>query len=339
MFTKLYEKTKRYIKENYRFLLILLASYVLLTFPLPYYIYTTGGTIDIDDRVEVADAYQAKGSLNFAYVTELRATLPTYLLSFVIPSWESVKIDDYKMSEEETVEDVSFRDHISLDVANQSALKVAYLKAGKPFNITGSHHYIVYLDPSSVTDLKIQDEILKVDGQSITSLDEYRSIVNLHEINDTLEVVVRRNQKEEQKSIQVQDFDSVKLTGISLMTVYDYQSDPEVTLHFSKSESGPSGGLMLALSVYNKLVKEDITHGKKIVGTGTIDPDGRVGSIGGVEYKLRGAVHDHADVFLVPAGENYDDCIQLQKKEHLNIKIYAIETFEDALNVLDRLND
>ena len=37
----------------------------------------------------------------------------------------------------------------------------------------------------------------------------------------------------------------------------------------------------------NSLVEEDITHGLKIVGTGTIDYDGNVGSIGGVEYNIK----------------------------------------------------
>ena len=53
---------------------------------------------------------------------------------------------------------------------------------------------------------------------------------------------------------------------------------------------------MLTLAIYNSLVDKDITKGKKVVGTGTIEEDGSVGSIGGVKYKLNGAVRQKADV-------------------------------------------
>lgn len=331
MFSKLYEKCKNYIKQNYKFILVLIISYVVLTFPLPYYIYTTGGTIDINDRVQVTNGYKAKGSFNFAYVSELRGTIPTYLLSMVIPSWEKVKIEDYKLDENETVEDVSFRDKLSLDEANQTALKVAYTKAGKEFTIDESHHYVIYVDPSSNTDLKIGDEILELDGVKITSLDDYREIVNKHAFHDVLNVKTKRNGKEETKQVEVINIDGKKLTGLSITTIYDYNTNPEATLKFHKTESGPSGGLMLTLSIYNKLIKEDITYGKKIVGTGTIDEEGNVGEIGGVEYKLRGAVKDKADIFLVPTGQNYEDCQKVKEKEHLKIKIIPVSTIDEAL--------
>ena len=55
---------------------------------------------------------------------------------------------------------------------------------------------------------------------------------------------------------------------------------------------------MLALQIYNKLTKKDITKGRNIVGTGTIDKDGRVGDIGGIKYKLRGAVKKRANILI-----------------------------------------
>ena len=46
----------------------------------------------------------------------------------------------------------------------------------------------------------------------------------------------------------------------------------------------------MALMIYNALTEQDLTNGKKIVGTGTIERDGSVGVIGGVKYKIMGAV-------------------------------------------------
>ena len=48
------------------------------------------------------------------------------------------------------------------------------------------------------------------------------------------------------------------------------------------------------LAIYKELIEEDITHGLKIVGTGTIDELGNVGEIDGVKYKILGAVKNKA---------------------------------------------
>ena len=91
---------------------------------------------------------------------------------------------------------------------------------------------------------------------------------------------------------------------------------------------------MLSLAIYNNLVKEDITKGRIIVGTGTIDEFGNVGSIGGVEYKLKTAVNNKADIFLVPNGENYEEAIKLQNAKKYKIKIKGVSTFDEALDYL-----
>ena len=112
------------------------------------------------------------------------------------------------------------------------------------------------------------------------------------------------------------------------------ETSPKISLNYKERESGPSGGLMLALAIYNSLTKKDITKGRVIVGTGTIDEDGTVGSIGGVEYKLKGAVKSKASIFLVPNGENYKTAMKLKKKNNYKIKIKGVSTFEEALDFL-----
>ena len=63
---------------------------------------------------------------------------------------------------------------------------------------------------------------------------------------------------------------------------------------------GPSAGLMLTLGIIDKVKPEDLTGGKIIAGTGTIDDDGNVGPIGGVPQKLVGAKDAGATFFLTP---------------------------------------
>ena len=88
------------------------------------------------------------------------------------------------------------------------------------------------------------------------------------------------------------------------------------------------------LKVYNALTKEDITHGLKIVGTGTIDFDGNAGEIDGVKYKLLGAVKNKADIFICPK-ENYEEAINLVNNRKLNIKVVGVSTLKEAREYLN----
>ena len=52
-FKKIYQETKAYIVDSWFFLLTLLVIFVFITYQLPYYIDTGGGTIAIDDRIKI----------------------------------------------------------------------------------------------------------------------------------------------------------------------------------------------------------------------------------------------------------------------------------------------
>ena len=85
-----------------------------------------------------------------------------------------------------------------------------------------------------------------------------------------------------------------------------------------------------------KLNSKDLSHGKKVMGTGTIDEDGNVGAIGGVKYKMLGAQKDGADIFFVPK-ENYDEAKKVYKKNNLSFELVMVETFDEAINYLNNL--
>ena len=87
MLNKLYVQTKTFIKENIKFLLILIVAFFVLTFELPYYIDTPGGLIDVSERLEVEDGYGINGSLNLAYISEFRATIPTLIVAYFNGDW------------------------------------------------------------------------------------------------------------------------------------------------------------------------------------------------------------------------------------------------------------
>lgn len=334
---KLYEKIKNFMKENYLWLLFYLIFVVTMTYPLPYYIYTGGGIINVDDKIKVEDASKSNGTFNMCYVSEINATIPTYLLSYIIPSWDLVYKEDVVLSSNETLEDVLIRDKIYLEQANQSAVITAYSNTNHLIDVIDKKSHIIYIDEDSDTDLKIGDIILDIDNNKINSLEDITNVLLDKNVGDKVKINVKNNNNYYNRYAVVKEKDNRKILGIAIEVIYDYVVNPKVEFNFSSSESGPSGGLILSLTLYDKLVEEDITKGLKIAGTGTIDIDGNVGSIGGVKYKLKGAVDSKADVFIVPNGSNYDECMKLKIENNYNIKIIGVSTFKDAINELKKL--
>ena len=321
-----------YIDENIKELLFILGIYVVLTYQLPYYILVSGGTIEVDDRVEITEEYNQEGSFNLAYVDQINATLPTYLLSKVIKSWTVYNVSDYTYDSEEDQKEVDLRDSMELNNSMQSAVKVAYLEAGKDFIINEYHHYIYYVDESiKNSGLVVGDEIISINDKEFKSLDEFREEINNQNIGDIVKIKYKRNKKIKEVELKIKEENNRKIVGLMIMTLYDYETDPKIEFKFKDKEGGSSGGLTLALAIYNKLVEEDITKGYTIVGTGTISEDGKVGSIGGVKYKLKGAVKKKADIFIVPNGSNYKEAKREAEKHKYKIKIIGVDTFSDAI--------
>jgi len=337
LINKIYEKTKNFIKENYKQLIFLVLFYIFMTFPVPYYICVSGGTIDLGKRLEIENAYQEQGSFNLSYVSELRGTIPTYLLSYIIPSWERIEIDAYQYNADESMDEILARDKMYLSDANQSAIYVAYTKAGKTFNIT-DHSYLVYfVDERASSDIQVGDELLGVDHLNDVDLELFKEYINTKNVGDEITIKLKRNNKELSVKTTIFEEEGTKYAGLAFFDILGYETDPKIKLKFKDSESGPSGGFTLALAIYNKLTEEDITKGKKIVGTGTIDMNGNIGEIGGVKYKLMGAVKKKADIFIVPNGNNYEECIKLKNERKYDIKIIGVDNFDEALKELSKL--
>lgn len=338
MFSKFYEKIKQFIKENYKTLIFFIFLYILFLYPVDYYIITGGGIMKVGSRIRVEDEYKSKGSLNLAYVSEVKGTIATYLLSYIVPDFERIKVSDYTYDNSEDVLDVEFRGEIDLLNASDNAIKNAYLKANKKYEITETNLYVYYKDKMHKNDFKVGDKILKVDDTPITCADDYKNIVGTKEAGDKIKVLVERKNKKKLIEVSLYKQEDRLVSGIYISEVHKYKTDPKVEIKFKKSESGPSGGLIETLDIYNKITKKDVTKGFKIAGTGEIDKDGNIGTIGGVKYKLLGAEKKHADIFLVPNGENYKECIKLKKERNLKIKVIGVSTFSEAVDKLNRIN-
>lgn len=325
-----------FIRDEYKFIIFLIFLLVISLYPLNYYIVLGGGIKDIGNRVEVDNAFKEKGSFNISYVSEMQATPVTYGLSYIIPSWDREKISDYKYNDEETINDLDKRDKLELDSASSNAIYYAYTLANKEIVELSSKFIVLGTFDEYPNDFKVGDELISINSIKFDNTLKYKDVINNSNVNDILNVKIKRNKKEMIIKSKVYENNDNKILGIYLNNIKDFDTNPKVDISFASNEAGPSGGLITALSIYNKLVKEDITNGLIIAGTGTMEADGSIGTIGGIEYKLKGA-SKKADVFLVPMGENYEDAINLKKEKKYKIKIIGVTSLEDAINKLKDL--
>lgn len=332
MFNKLYEKVKEFIVLNYKFLIIWGIIIFLFFYELPYVIYTPGGVVNLENRISVTDGYESSGSLNMSYVSLVKGTLPMILLSYVIPNWDLIPQEEITR-EDETVDELLELEKLYMESSINNAIILAYNKANKNIKIENEVNNIIYIADEADTDLKMYDKLISVDDIKIDSVNELKKYVNTKNKGDIVKFKVIRNSKEKECSATIYETSDGLKVGISFLTTYEIETEPEIEVLTKSSESGSSGGLMLSLAIYNALVEEDITKGRIIVGTGTIDIDGNVGAIDGVKYKILGAVKNDANLFLCPM-DNYEEAMKIKDEFDLDIEIYGVNTFDEALNYL-----
>ena len=339
MINKFLYKTKNVLRESYKVLIFCLLFYLVFTFPLPFYVFTDGGITDISQKFVIENGYKQEGSYNLSYVNQLNGNVYTYLLSCIIPGYERVNIDNYQITEDESAEDIGVRDKLMLDNANENAILVAYTKAGKEVKVSDLKLHVAATFDFLESDekIKIGDIITHFEGVEVDSYEVLKEKIQAHDFGDIVELTFSRDGDSFNTKVKINDYEGSKIMGLSFLSSYNLDVTPKITFKFSNSESGPSAGFMMALAIYDSLIEEDLTHGYKIVGTGSIDADGTVGEIGGIEYKLGGAVRGDADIFLVPSGVNYEEAMKVKKEKNYDIEIVSISNFDEAIDYLNGL--
>lgn len=325
------DKIKNFFKENIKYILALIIFIIIMNFPLPYYIMAPGGIIDISDRIEVENKQEMEGTLNLLYVSEYEANVATMLMSFLFKNWDAERVEESQVSNE-SMEEIFLRNKVMLDNSIQNAIFVAYNSANKNIDIKGRENYVIATTLDN--GIKVGDKIISANGIDIENVDMLKEIIN--KSSDYITLKVLRGDEELTLNVKVEEEDGNKIIGILVITNYTYDLDPELKLTFNDSEGGSSGGLMISLNIYNALTNGDITKGKKIAGTGTIDINGNVGAIDGVKYKIMGAYANHMEIVFVPL-ENYEEAVKVKEDNNYDMEIVSVKTFDDALNYLNSL--
>lgn len=323
-------KIKRFIKENYRFLLLMILIVLFFNIRLPYYIMAPGGTINITDRVVMEDYKKDNnGSINMLYVSEYEGT-PASILMAKLRNYD-IESNKERQISNESVKEINRRNTIMRDNSLDIATMVAYRESGKEITIKEKKNIVIArtLDNG----LEVGDIILSVDGMSCDDVSEIKKVINRKEEGEYVTFKILRNNKEKEIKSKIVLSENTKVVGVVIITEYDYDISPKIDIKFKNSESGSSGGLMLTLTIYNAINAEDIIKNRKIAGTGTISSDGTVGEIDGVKYKIMGAARENVDVVFVPTA-NYEEAVMVNNKYKYNLNIVRVDSFKETIEYL-----
>ncbi|WP_226665858.1 SepM family pheromone-processing serine protease [Metabacillus litoralis] len=327
---------------------LFLAIIVLITtfIKLPYYVTQPGMASELQPIVEVENGFnKEEGSFSLTTVRFGRANPLTYL-------W--AKFNDYHYlhplreirREDETDKEYFNRQLHMMEVSQESAIAVAYKKANKIVDFTFHGIYVdgVVDDMPASSILNVGDRIHRVDQNEFKTAEEFIEYVSSKKEGDQVIIGYEREGEQREAKIKLAPFkDQPSKVGIGISLVTDREIDVEPNITLKTEEiGGPSAGLMMSLEIYNQLVKEDITKGYKIAGTGTINAEGEVGPIGGISQKIVAADHEGVDIFFAPNEKNsatsdYNEAVNTGEDIKTKMKIVPIDTFDEAINYLMKI--
>lgn len=185
-------------------------------------------------------------------------------------------------------------------------------------------------DCPAAGELFVGDLVVAIDGRPIPSLRAAQRTLDEAPTTDPVEFRVRAGG-------EVHDVEIVRepcaaqarpLVGISMVDAFPFRIEIA-----SGDVGGPSAGAMFALALYDTLTPGDLTGGRTIAGTGTIDADGDIGGIGGIVDKVVGAERAGATVFVVPE-ENVGE---LRDADIGDIRLIPVGSFDEAVAALEDL--
>ncbi|WP_353827279.1 YlbL family protein [Agromyces sp. SYSU T0242] len=176
------------------------------------------------------------------------------------------------------------------------------------------------------------DVIRSVDGEPVHSVDELREALREHGTASPARIVVERDGEEVEVEATPEARGDQAVLGIGVRMEYEFPIDVEIQLN---DVGGPSAGMMFALGIIDTLTPGAMTGGERIAGTGTIDPDGSVGSIGGIRQKLWGALDAGAGWFLAPES----NCEEVAGNVPDGLEVFAVGTLDEARTVVETIGE
>ncbi len=313
---------------------IIFVSFVIINFiPTSYNLIEPGIALELSSVIEVEEGYKNQGEFLLTAVSSRRAVVWDYLyVSLASPEDKALESIAAQMPE-----DMDMNEYIDvmaklMEESKLQAQAVAFRKLGYNVSVSGEGAEVVEVmkDGSAYNNLKKDDLITAIDGQEVEMAADAVNIIRDREIGDQVQLEVLRDGETltfNLKTVELEGNEGNPSIGVLISSKgLEYDIPREVNFD-TENIVGPSAGSMFTMEIYNQLTPDDITGGKRIAGTGTVNLDGKVGQIGGVKFKVMAAEEAGADLFIVPA-ENYEQAQEVQA----NIPLLEVENIDDIID-------
>jgi PDZ domain-containing protein len=308
-----------------------------LTLPVPYVVLSPGPTYntlgnDSSGRTIIVingkDTNQTSGHLNMTTVSVSTGSISVFQAVYGWLASDEVVVPKSAVyppgQSEQQVQQQDTRDFAE---SQDSAVAAASCELGYPKKFGVEE----VAGQTSADKLRPADVLLTLDGKSIDTQTKLIAALAAKQPGDTVHIALTRAGKPQTATVTLGKPLPGRSGGSLGINVGDVCAPPfSVDLGLGNQIGGPSAGLMFALGIMDKVGPVDLTKGMFIAGTGTIDPDGTVGPIGGIQLKMIAARRAGATVFLAPAG----NCADVRGATPSGLKVVKVQKLHDAVQDL-----
>jgi len=302
---------------------------------LPYLAYSAGPVSDAADTVvaEQVAVYPPDGELLMLTVVSQDVNIFEALIAGVDPTIDLVRKQAVRR-EGETDEEYRNRVLEQMDDSNFRAIAVALEHLGYEMTPTEVVINDIAENVPAAEVLERGDTVTSVNGAPIHTVDDFAPALEGYEVGDTITMTLLRDGTEVEVEVvlaEKEEEPGEPMIGVFLGEL----TEPPFPIAIEAGDvGGPSAGMMHTIAIIDALTEGELTGGHVIAGTGTIQLDGSVGSIGGIRQKVVGAEAAGAEYILVPAG-NYESALTAKYND---IEIVSVATLDEAIDFLENLD-
>lgn len=184
------------------------------------------------------------------------------------------------------------------------------------------------------------DSVLAIDGEPTPDTETLVEILGSHVAGDEIDLLVEPFGAEDTKDVQVVLGDHPEKPGTGFLGIrpadrlkFNDEFDFLVEID-SGSVGGPSAGLAFTLAVLDQLTEGELTGGRNVAVTGTINAAGQVGAVGGALQKTAVVRDLGVDTFIVPEALGEAELTEMVERADGEIEIIPVATVEEALDAL-----
>lgn len=329
-------------------LFVLLGLTIAFT-PVPFVVWSPGGAYDLLSQqtvngqskpaVEISGVTTCptNGQLYMLTVSESRpdslVTLPQALIGFWMRS-RDVLPRDFLYPPGKSSQQVDVEDSEQMFVSQQDAVVAALREAGQKVDEVPVVTAVTNSGPASGI-LRTGDVITRVDATDVKTAAEITAAIGRKQIGQKIGFTVLRSGQRLVLEVEVRGSNqdrTIPVVGAKFGVGYAHAAS--VKINIDPAIGGPSGGLMFALTIYDRLTPHNIAQGRAIAGTGEITSTGEVKAIGGIQEKVAAAEKVNASVFLAPAA-NCPDLAGFSTK----LRVVRVDNLAQAVRALADLNN